>query len=435
MAFFMAPGRVRDYTEPMPTVLIVDDNEQNLYMLRVLLESHGYQVAQAFQGAEALEVAGRTLPDLAITDILMPVMDGFSLCRRWKSDPSLKGIPFVFYTATYTDARDEEFALSLGADYFLVKPQDPQRLLEVVAELLKSSPQGGEADAPLSETEFLKSHNIALFQKLEKKVADLEAVNAALQRDIALRRGLEIQLVQAQKMELLGQIAGGIVHDFNNVLTVIGGVASLLTLEPREPELLADRVAKIQEAVRMGAALSRQILVFSRKQELSLVPLDLDQLIHVTLPLIRATLPSSIALELIPSGGLPLVKADANQLKQVFLNLASNARDAITPPGRVVIDMAVMELDDEFVRYGGEKKPGKYVRVRFHDTGAGMPQEILDKIFDPFFTTKEAGVGTGLGLSMAYGIVRQHEGFLQVSSVVGRGSCFEIYLPVSSEGK
>jgi len=272
-----------------------------------------------------------------------------------------------------------------------------------------------------------------LFHKLEKKVVELEAVNAALQRTMAARRSLENQLLHAQKMELMGQIASGIVHDFNNVLTVIGGTASLLSLAPNDPGLIADRAAKIHEAVRMGAELSRQILAFARKQDLSLAPLDVDGLLQSAVPLIRATLPSAIVLELRPNPGLPLVKADAIQLKQVFLNLASNAKDAIVPPGRLIIDTARMDLDSEFVKRCREGKPGRYIRIRFQDSGAGIPTDVIDKIFDPFFTTKEAGEGTGLGLSMVYGIIHQHNGFLQVSSVLGRGSCFEIYLPVSPE--
>ena len=429
---FVAAVRRAVYTVFMPIVLVVDDNEQNLYMLRILLESNGYQVLEASDGEQALETVSRTLPDMVISDILMPVMDGFSLCRRWKADPVLKTRPFVFYTATYTDIGDEEFARSLGADGFLVKPQEPQNLLRVVAELLKAkAPELAENSE--SETEFLKNYNLTLFHKLEKKVADLEAANEALQRDIALRRALENQLLQSQKMELMGEIASGVVHDFNNVLTAIGGMASLLNDEPFQPEVVKERVARIQEAVRMGATLSRQILAFARQQDLSLALLDLNALLQESLPLIRASLPTSVTVELTNAPGLPWVWADANQLKQVLLNLASNAKDAITPPGQVLVDLALMDLDKEFVQRSPRGRPGQFLRLRFQDSGVGMVPEVLERVFDPFFTTKDSGHGTGLGLSMVYGIVRQHEGFLQVSSVVGRGTCFEIYLPVSSE--
>ena len=143
--------RLSTYTKGMATVLIVDDNEQNLYMLRVLLETNGHRVLSASQGAQALDLAWAEVPDLAISDILMPIMDGFSFCRHWKSDPLLSSKPFVFYTATYTDARDEAFATSLGADRFLVKPQDPERLLAVVSQLL--TPQAEALASPPGETE------------------------------------------------------------------------------------------------------------------------------------------------------------------------------------------------------------------------------------------------------------------------------------------
>lgn len=423
-----------DYTTFMTSVLIVDDNEQNLYMLQVLLQTHGYEVVSAAHGALALEMAASKVPDLVISDILMPVMDGFSLCRHWKSDPKLKEKPFIFYTATYTEARDEEFALSLGADRFLIKPEEPERLLAIIAELL--APAAPSADAPpVSEAEFLKDYNIALFRKLEKKVSDLEVANAALQRDLVLRQALERQLVQAQKMESLGQITGGIVHDFNNVLTVIGGLASVIAQEKADPARMQEWSAKIQEAVRMGGNLGRQLLAFARKQDLSLTVLDMDGLLVESSVLLRAALPRTVELVVSRSADLPAVQADPIQLKQVLLNLVFNARDAISPPGKVTLDTAWVDLDEEFVRHRADGLPGRYVRIRCHDTGSGMDPETLEKIFEPFFTTKGPGRGSGLGLSVVYGIVRQHRGFVQVSSVVGRGTSFEVYLPALSSKK
>ena len=411
----------------MPRVLIVDDNEQNIYMLRVLLETHGYTVEAAAQGAEGLERAAAATPDLAIADILMPVMDGFTFCRQWKADPVLHEKPFLFYTATYTEARDEEFALSLGADRFLVKPQDPDRLLAVVAELV--APGGRPGAVPdESEAEFLRNYNLTLFRKLEKKVEDLEAANVALQRSLQQKQDLERQLAQSQKMESLGRLTGGIVHDFNNVLTVIGGLSSLIALANSEPSQTRDWALKIQDAVRLGGGLGKQLLAFARKQELEMKSLDLDTLVRESARFLKAALPPTVELE-IRSAPLPPVRGDAVQLQQVFLNLVSNARDAITPPGKLVVDTAVVDLDEGFVHFRGQGQPGRYVRVRFQDSGCGMTPETLDRIFEPFFTTKAPHQGTGLGLAVVYGIVRQHQGFVQVSSAVGRGTCFEVYLP------
>lgn len=418
----------RAYTRGMAHILVVDDNEQNAYMLRVLLESHGDRVTLASHGVEALERAVADPPDLVITDILMPVMDGFALCRRWKADPLLASRPLVFYTATYTDARDEEFATGLGADAFLIKPQDPDRILRVIAGLLS----GPTLDAGLgsAETEFLRRHNESLFHKLEKKVADLAEAQAALERDFALRRDLERQLFQAQKMESLGQIAGGLVHDFNNVLTAIGGIASLLQLqEAEDPAKVREWGQRIQEAVRMGSGLNQQLLAFARQQDLSLGDVDLNSLLESTLAVLR-TPGTGVDLTFRPGQAVPVVRADAVQLQRVVVNLVSNARDAMGSSGSITVDTAVMDFDEGFVQHKGSRA-GRYVRLRFQDTGTGIAPEVLDKIFDPLFTTKQAGRGTGLGLSVVHGIVHQHGGFLQVTSLPGRGSCFEVYLPES----
>ena len=416
----------------MAKILIVDDNEQNLYMLRVLLETNGHKVSLALQGKEALVAAAVEPPDLVISDILMPVMDGFSFCRQWKAHPLLGSKPFIFYTATYTEARDEEFARSLGADRFVLKPQDPDRLLQIVTEVLAAEPPVEGAPTGDSESEFLKNYNLALFRKLEKKVLALEEANAALRRDMVLRLELEKQLIHAQKMESLGLITGGIVHDFNNVLTVIGGIASLLAVTQTEQKLVKERAGKILDAVRMGGGLGRQLLAFARKQDLLLVRLDLGALLLESKPLLKAALPEGISFEIKVLGTIPMVRADLVQLQQVFLNLVSNARDAIKPPGQLNVDVVPLDLDGEFVQHRGEGQPGRYVRIRFQDTGCGMSAPTLDRIFEPFYTTKESGRGTGLGLSVVYGIVRQHRGFLQVTSTVGRGSCFEVYLPADA---
>lgn len=193
-------------------ILIVDDNEQNLYLLRVLLTGHGYEVEEALHGQEALEKARRTPPDLVISDILMPVMDGFTLCREWKKDPRLCAIPFVFYTATYTEEKDRALAYRLGANRFIVKPEEPETFLatlrEVIAEVANASPRAElqreetlETPEPFSEEEFsyLKQYNEVLIGKLEDKMAQLEKANRELRREIALRQAA------AQEVERLNQ--------------------------------------------------------------------------------------------------------------------------------------------------------------------------------------------------------------------------------------
>jgi len=182
--------------------LIVDDNEQNLYMLQVLLKGHGYEVESARDGAEALEKARRDPPDVIVSDILMPVMDGFALCREWEKDEVLKGIPFVFYTATYTDPKDEEFALSLGAERFIVKPAEPDTFVGMVQEVLENH-EAGRLVTPrepvAEEAVYFKQYNEALIRKLENKMLQLEEANRALERDIARRKRAEEEIEKLAK--------------------------------------------------------------------------------------------------------------------------------------------------------------------------------------------------------------------------------------------
>jgi CheY-like chemotaxis protein len=182
----------------MTKILIVDDNQQNLYMLQVLLSAKGYEVEQASNGAKALEQARRNPPELVVSDILMPVMDGFALCRAWKKDKQLKNVPFVFYTATYTDPRDEDFALSLGAERFIVKPMEPDIFIITLQETIESSQTGTLAASrgPVREAEFLKEYNAALVRKLEDKVLQLEDKNRALELDITERKKAEEKIRQ-----------------------------------------------------------------------------------------------------------------------------------------------------------------------------------------------------------------------------------------------
>lgn len=543
----------------MNKVLIVDDNDQNRYILEKLFEARQLQVMSAENGKIALEKAYADPPDLIVSDILMPVMDGYSLCKIWKTDERLKQIPFIFYTATYTEPKDEAFALALGAEQFIIKPQEPHILIELIEGILKEKTINKPANRmPLgSEMEFFRHYNDVLFAKLEKKMLDLEDVNARLNREIAEhkrteekllrlthameespvsivmmdlagnveyanpktlqisgfshqeiigqnrcnfiaeeiqpdvykelwrtlsagnvwrgelcnrkkdgelywvyvtvspvrntageiisymtiqedmseRRKLEEQLRQAQKLEGIGQLASGVAHDFNNYLTAIIGYASLTSLNMQTDDPLKQNIQRILEYSERASMLTKSLLAFSRKQSTNLTSLNLNSLVKDFQTILRPMLREDIEMQIICSDDILSVMADKGQIEQVIMNLATNARDAMSEGGRMVISTKLVELDEEFVKTQGYGKPGYYAELSAIDTGIGMDPKTMGKIFEPFFTTKEQGKGTGLGLAVVYGIVRKHNGYIIAGSEPGKGATFKIMLPISSSDK
>lgn len=545
----------------MAFILIVDDNSDNRYMLEVLLQRNGHKTTSAVNGREAIEKAHASPPDMIVSDILMPVMDGFTLCKEWKTDTHLKRIPFVFYTATYTEQKDVELGLSLGADMFLIKPMEAPALLETLTRILHNNGngEGNPRERSLEEEmELLRQYNETLFRKLQKKVNDLETANATFREemekrllteanliqsekrlkmllnslpvglawadteenvhhvnqkftelfgytakdiptmndwfplafpdntarkdfysswsaaiesvrqsgkstpafdvrvtckngdmrdisvigtvisnlylavftDITERKRLEEQLAQAQKLESIGNLAGGIAHDFNNILTAITGFAGLLQMKMDPADPLMSHVKELASAGMRGAALTHQLLAFSRKQILDMKPVNLNGTITDLEKMLRRLIREDIKLDFkVPDQPL-MVMADANQVEQVVINLATNARDAMPGGGLLTIATGTACIDEYFVRRHGEGEAGQHAVVTIRDNGIGMNDDVKQKIFEPFFTTKETGKGTGLGLSVVYGIIKQHKGMIEVESEKNRGSVFTVYLPL-----
>jgi len=537
----------------MTRLLVVDDNEQDRYLLEALLKGNGFEVMTAGDGAEALEKAQAAPPDLIITDILMPGMDGYALCRHWKRDGTLNGIPFVFYTATYTDPRDEKLALSLGAERFIVKPQEPEALVQAVNEVLseRSTRRARTPAAPaLDETVYFQKYNAALVRKLEDKLVELESAKASLEQevkerrraeeeavrigrewqrtfdatdsavwildadhrimrsnrsserhfpytcealngrhcweivhgtqapipecpvvrarqslrrefqelfikgrwyeitvdpilnsgghyegavhivsDVTERRSLEEQLHQAQKMEAIGHLAGGVAHDFNNILQAIVAYSSILLESLPEHDEKREFADEISRGAQRASALTRQLLAFSRRQILEMQDLDMNAVVRGLVTMIRRLIGADIDVKVREGRNLGIVHADRGQMEQVLLNLCVNARDAMPEGGVLTIETEHVVMDQEYCKAHGWASPGRYVLLGVSDTGCGMDAETQERIFEPFFTTKELGKGTGLGLATVYGIVRQHQGMVQVYSEFGKGTRFSVYLP------
>jgi PAS domain S-box-containing protein len=247
--------------------------------------------------------------------------------------------------------------------------------------------------------------------------------------DVTEKRKLQEQLVQSQKMESVARLAGGVAHDFNNMLSIIIGHTEL-ALEQTEPSqpLFAD-LTEIRKAGERSAALVKQLLAFARKQTVSPKVLDLNKTVAGLLKMLRPLIGENIDLDWRPGEDLLPVKIDPSQIDQLLANLCVNARDAIDGVGKITIETGMVAIDSDFCAAHPDLVPGEYVSLSVSDDGSGMPRNILDNLFEPFFTTKEVGRGTGLGLSTVYGIIKQNNGSIQVDSEPGRGTTFKLYLP------
>ena len=529
-------------------VLLVDDNaDLRAYIARLLVE-HGYQVTVAPDGEAALDAIRQSRPDLVVTDVMMPRLDGFGLLRAIRADSALRDLPVVILSARAGEEAKVE-GLEAGADDYLAKPFSARELLARVAanialarlrreaaEAVRSSeavareqaervqlaldagaiigtwvwdipndrlvgderfarsfslsPEECRAGLPLAKVmqsihgedqpdvarsiaDALQSggsyrceyrvrqqdgsyrwveangrvdlglagaplrfpgilidvdHRRAIETALREMNEDLEH---RVQSAIAERESAEEALRQAQKMEALGQLTGGIAHDFNNLLTIVIGNVDMArrALTNSEFSRAGRAIDNAQRGAERAAALTQRLLAFSRRQPLAPKPIDVDRLVAGMGDLLHRALGEIVELETVWTAGLWKVEADPNQLEAMILNLAVNARDAMPEGGKLTIETANVRLDEQYAGAHAEVAPGNYVLLAVTDTGHGMSREVLSKALDPFFTTKEIGRGTGLGLSMAYGFVKQSGGHLKIYSEEGQGTTVKIYLP------
>jgi two-component system cell cycle sensor histidine kinase/response regulator CckA len=511
-------------------VLIVDDEELIRLNLRALLEDLGYQVAEASDGREGLDVFDRERTDLVLADLMMPVMDGLSMIANLREKSPETPVIVISGTGSVRDAVN---SLRFGAWDYVLKPvadaeglditirralekarlvrenclyrehleelvrERTKELLEIserwertfdavpdliaiidtdfrivqvnkaMAERLGATPAecAGQVcyevihntDAPPNfcpQKQTLRDFREHTAEVCEKRLGGDFIVSTSpifdsaghligsvhVARDITERKKaeeerklLEAQLHQAQKMEAIGQLAGGIAHDFNNILTAIIGYAEIIHLRMEKDSPLRHFVEQVLASADRAAELTNGLLSFSRKQALQTKPMDLCGIVRGLKKMLRRLLPEDIDFRTTVAEGDLIVMADKSQIEQVLMNLVTNAKDAMPRGGTLTIEISPVVMAERFVHAHGFGEPGNYACVSVTDTGHGMDEETRKRIFEPFFTTKEVGKGTGLGMAIIYGIIQQHNGCITVSSEMGKGTTFRIYLPIISE--
>lgn len=299
----------------------------------------------------------------------------------------------------------------------------------VLQSFASGAPVAGEGRTPDGRTWEL--HALPVYRENGEVASVIEAARDITERkqDEAERAKLQAQLAQAQKMESVGRLAGGVAHDFNNMLTVILGQAELALDRAGPDHTLISELQSIRRAAERSAGLTRQLLAFARQQTVAPQVLDLNEVVEGMLKMLRRLIGEDIDLAWLPGGGLWPVRIDPSQIDQILANLCVNARDAIGDTGKVTIETENVTVDEAYCSGHVGFLPGEFVVLAVSDDGCGMDADTLGRLFEPFFTTKELGKGTGLGLATIYGIVKQNQGFVNVYSEPGRGSTFRIYLP------
>ena len=373
---------------PIPLrVLFIEDSEDDAALQVRLLRQAGYEVKhQRVDSPEFLLAALEKPWDIVISDYSMPHFrgtDALKLVRQKGVD-----VPFIFVSGTIGEDLAVA-ALKVGAQDYLMKSNLSRLIPSVQRELRESE---------------------------ERKQ----------------RQRLEEQVHQLQRFEAIGRLAGGVAHDFNNVIGAIMGWADLGARSAEQGSDLQDKFIKIRSQADRASGLTRQLLAFARRQMLQPCNTNLNELVREEINLLRNVIGERIEIRMRLADDLKIIWADPGQIEQVLMNLCLNARDAMPDGGQLLIETQNVVLGDDYLRLHPYGRPGQYVLLRVLDSGSGMDSETLAHIFEPFFTTKEIGRGTGLGLATVYGIVKQHKGFVDVESTPGKGTAFQVCLPLGN---
>ncbi|GBF38770.1 ATP-binding response regulator [Leptospira johnsonii] len=413
---------------------LVEKLEEKNFELRKRSEELGYEIEER-RRAERLNREGEELFK-ELTDAIHEVFWMTSLSKNemvyisqgyeqiWgRSRESLFENPISWLESIHPDDRDRVFNNAKSRqvtgeyreEYRIVRPDGEIRWIRDKAFPVKN--EKGETIRVAGVAEDITENKLkeAQLKEVEKKRAELEE-----------------QLIQAQKLESLGTLASGIAHDFNNILSIIMGHTSVIEISRNNPEKFSQHISALHLATQRGASLVRQLLTFARKTEFNLEPTQINDIILEISKLISQTFPKNIRLFTDFQENLPLLQVDANQIHQVLLNLCVNARDAMQDGG--VLNMETFLTNAENLKIGYSKSLAeKYVILRISDSGSGMSEKTKQRIFEPFFTTKDVGKGTGLGLALAYSVIENHKGWMEVESELGKGTTFLVYLPVPKE--
>jgi len=411
----------------------LEDKKGEARLFRTTAQDETGTLAQAFN--TMLAKLDRQQEDLRRSEELYRTVTEFSTDFIFWRAPDRKMIFVSSNCKTFTGYAEEEFLADPGLLDALFLPEDrkgwdnhvhPTDKAGMVLPLeLRISTKAGQVRWVSHVCTEIHDETGRLLG-LRGSLADITPLKqAALEQE-----ELKGQLAQAQKMESIGVLAGGVAHDFNNILSIILGYSELLLLEMAEDTPARAKVQTINEAGQRAATLTRQLLAFSRKQAIQLAPCSLNQLIRDLAKMLGRMIGEDISLEIRATAENDTVLIDPGQMEQVLLNMAVNARDAMPRGGSLIMETENRELDEEYAKVHNGVRPGKHVVLSVSDTGQGMAKDIQAKIFDPFFTTKERGRGTGLGLAMVYGIIKQLGGHIFVYSEPARGTTFKIFLPV-----
>ena len=393
-------------------VLVVDDQEIAASLACDMLTAESdIDVSCLYDARMTVQKALGYRPSVILIDLCMPTMDGFSVIRALRALPETVNIPIILVSSQ--DAPEQKVrGFTAGANDYLVKWPARAELVARVryhAQAYRARAERDEAYASLQTSQ----------EQLLQRTRELELSQAALH--------------QAQKLEAIGQLTGGVAHDFNNVLQIIGGNLQLLGQNLAITQADRGRVDVAMAAVERGANLATQLLAFARQQPLEPVVVPLDGILHNMHQMVRHTLGEGIEVHTGFADRLWTSLIDTSQFENVILNLALNARDAMGGRGQLTLVAENVELDQRYASAHPEVRPGQYIRVAVSDTGCGIPPELIERVFEPFFTTKLPGEGTGLGLSMAYGFVQQSGGHIALESTLGTGTTVSVYLPRSME--